>query len=366
MAQPPRTGDRQYCESLPAKAKPDDIGQHLARKVSEQELPITNAGIWRSRAKLAASLLALSDDLRGEDSFPEKRPLLAHYTTIQTLDAILQTSEVWLSNPLFMSDIEEVRFGIRNGTQLFLDSAELESTCGEERAAILRSALNQCYKKFDEEHILDTFVLCFSEHEKADCDGLLSMWRGYGGNGSGAAIVFDTAKIRAQADSPLIIAKVKYGTAAERLDWIEQRIKQFGQIICKNDVQPDLLPLASEIFFDRLKLFSVFSKHSGFSEEREWRLVYIRKEQRPEKYEKWFSYWIGPRGVEPKLKLKAAGISDFPEENIRLPDLIDRIILGPSLSSPLSRNAVGKMLDALGAPELKKRLCASQIPYRQK
>jgi hypothetical protein len=329
------------------------------------ELPIVNPAFWRSRTKLALSLRALFDDLRGGDSFPEKRPLLAHYTTIQTLEAILRTNELWLSNPLFMSDIEEVRFGIRNGAQLFMNSTELESSCGKERTAILRSAFSQCYSQFDNEHVLDTFVLCFSEHEQTDYDGLLSMWRGYGGNGSGAAIVFDTAKILATADSPLIIAKVEYGTTEKRQDWIAKRINQFGQIIGKADIQDDLLHLASEVFFDRLKLFSIFSKHSGFGEEREWRLVYMNKERRPEKYEDWFSYWVGPRGVEPKLKLKADAISDFPEENVRLPDLIDRIILGPSLSSPLARNAVGKMLDVLRAPQLKARLCGSQIPYRQ-
>jgi hypothetical protein len=39
------------------------------------------------------------------------------------------------------------------------------------------------------------------------------MWRGYGGNGNGAAIVFDTAKIAAREESPLVIAHVHYGTA---------------------------------------------------------------------------------------------------------------------------------------------------------
>jgi hypothetical protein len=51
-------------------------------------------------------------DLRPEDTFAAKKPLLAHYTTIQTLEKILASNEVWFSNPLFMNDIEEVRFGI--------------------------------------------------------------------------------------------------------------------------------------------------------------------------------------------------------------------------------------------------------------
>ena len=42
--------------------------------------------------------------LPGEDSFPKKRPLLAHYTSVAVLEAILRNNEVWFSNPMFMND----------------------------------------------------------------------------------------------------------------------------------------------------------------------------------------------------------------------------------------------------------------------
>jgi hypothetical protein len=44
-------------------------------------------------------------DLRTADTFPTKRPLLAHYTSISVLEAMLRNDEVWLSNPLFMNDL---------------------------------------------------------------------------------------------------------------------------------------------------------------------------------------------------------------------------------------------------------------------
>jgi hypothetical protein len=56
--------------------------------------------------------LPLYADLRPEDGFQNKKPLLAHYTTIQVLEKILGNNEVWFSNPLFMNDMEEVRFGV--------------------------------------------------------------------------------------------------------------------------------------------------------------------------------------------------------------------------------------------------------------
>lgn len=71
----------------------------------------------------------LFDDLRGQDCFPNRRQLLTHYTSIVGLEAILRTNELWLSNPLFMNDMEEVRFGIHTEARLFLGSSELELAC---------------------------------------------------------------------------------------------------------------------------------------------------------------------------------------------------------------------------------------------
>jgi hypothetical protein len=122
-------------------------------------------------------------DLRGDDSFPAKRPLLAHYTSVAVLEAILRNNEVWFSNPLFMNDMEEVRFGINAGANLFLASPEIEAGCRtKQRFDLLKVTFNHWYNTFANEHVLDTYVFCLSEHAKEDTDGLLSMWRGYGGN----------------------------------------------------------------------------------------------------------------------------------------------------------------------------------------
>src|SRR5258708_9389243 len=286
-------------------------------------------------------------DLReAKDSFPAKRPLLAHYTSVAVLEAILQKNEVWFSNPLFMNDIEEVRFGMTTGGNLFLASPESESACrSQKRNAMLKAGFSYWYGKFANDHLLDLYVFCLSEHAKEDTDGLLSMWRGYGGNGNGAAIVFDTAKIAAQEDSPIIIANVHYGTGEARKDWLRERVAQFADILARSDISDDKLHLAAFYFFYRLKLFSIFTKHQGFSEENEWRVVYMRDRDEAKVFDNMFSYRVGPRGVEPKLKLRIEAIPGLPGSNLSLSELVERIILGPSLSSPLARGSVLRMLD---------------------
>lgn len=145
-------------------------------------MPMEHAEI----TKLFAPLFA---GLDGEDTFPKKRPLLAHYTSVAVLEAILRDKEVWFSNPLFMNDMEEVRFGINGGANLFLSSSEIESSCEtKQRFELLKAAFNHYYNTFANEHALDLYVFCLSEHSKEDRDGLLSMWRGYGGNGNGSAL----------------------------------------------------------------------------------------------------------------------------------------------------------------------------------
>src|SRR5271165_2051093 len=180
----------------------------------------------------------LFDDLRGADCFLNRRPLLTHYTSIVGLEAILRTNELWLSNPLFMNDMEEVRFGIHTGARLFFGSSELELACrNKKRFDLLKHWFTYYFNKFDSEQVLDTYVFCLSEHAKDDTDGRLSTWRGYGGNGNGAAIV----------ESPLVIAHMHYGTGLMRENWLQRRIAEFGAILAKSDIPDDKLSIASPL-----------------------------------------------------------------------------------------------------------------------
>ena len=78
-----------------------------------------------------------------------------------------------------------------------------------------------------------------------------------------------------------------------------------------------------------------------------------------------FHYFIGPRGVEPKLKLKISPIPELTADDLSLSKIItDRIILGPSISSPMAHASVLRMLDLLKHPELKPKLRVSSIPFR--
>ena len=307
----------------------------------------------------------LWSDIQNTETFPVKRPLLAHYTSIANLECIMASNEVWFSNPLYMNDLEELRFGVLEGAQAFRQSEVIESACGSsERYNKLLHAFEYQLDQFSNKHAFDTYVFCLSEHDHENTDGLLSMWRGYGGSGNGAAIVFDTAQLNYADGSPLIIANVTYASRDERLQWIDGKLSVFANLLRNNDVPDEKLYLPACALFERFKIFSIFTKHHGFSEEKEWRAVYLRERDQDKKMEDMLSYAVGRRGVEPKLKLKIRPIEGLTADDLSLEKIVHQIILGPSVSSPLAVSAVRRMLEKVGKHGLTSKLIASTTPLR--
>jgi hypothetical protein len=53
-------------------------------------------------------------------------------------------------------------------------------------------------------------------------------------------------------------------------------VTQFAGILGSSGLPGDKLAQASYYYFQRLKLFAIFTKHPGFKEENEWRVMYMR------------------------------------------------------------------------------------------
>jgi DUF2971 family protein len=299
------------------------------------------------------------------DQWPEKKPLLAHYTSLDVPENILKNDEVWFSNPLFMNDLEEVRFGFLEGARIFKENQAMRDAWKSDvRIGTFITNLDHYIKYYDETHLLDTYVFCFSEHEPGNTDGVLSMWRGYGGNGRGAAIVFDTSKINYLSESPLDLARVTYGSPAERRSMLDATAKAFAMILDQTSIPDDKVYLVAHVVCEFIKRFALFTKHIGFQEEREWRAVYMIEKDSDKQLQRMLHYHNGPRGVEPKLKLKIGQIPNVLAGDISLDKIVASILLGPSTSSLLARRSVDRMLEVIKKASLKDRLYSSTIPLR--
>ncbi len=298
-------------------------------------------------------------------SFPHTRPLLAHYTSIAVFEQMMANDEMWFSNPLFMNDKEELRFGMVTGANEFRSNTALKQALPN--LAVhekLIGYFNALFEKFDQEHVFHTYILCLSKHNPDDFDGRLSMWRGYGASGNGVAVVFDTQKIEVNESSPLIVGPVNYGTGDERRSWIVAKIQELAEILKGRELTDEQLWYAAYFWIERLKSFSLFTKHSGFSEEDEWRIVYMVERDPNALFKEMYGYAITQRGAEPKLKLKISSMDGMFSQNLSFEKIVDRIILGPTASSALAEDAVKRILVSKGKTLLTEKLTPSSIPFR--
>lgn len=315
--------------------------------------------MWNAYWELLHSELLTVDDI------PSNRPLLAHYTSLQNVENILRNEEFWLSNPLDMNDTEEVAFGVENGRSLVHSNKDLKSALGtDERRDLFYQALDRAYDGYAKQHVLDLYIMCFSLHQASDEDGKLSMWRGYGNAGKGAAIIFDPSKIPIQLGSPLALAPVEYASQEKRRELIKNKIDQVAGFFREKTIPSTAIETLARALFQRICLFAIFSKHIGFIEEREWRLVYFKDRDSKNSFTPFFGYFNGPEGIKSKLKLPMKPTKDVINDDFDLSNIIHSIIVGPTSSSPLTKHAIERMLEGVKKPELKSVLRMSSIPYR--
>jgi Protein of unknown function (DUF2971) len=320
----------------------------------------------------AIAVLKLFDGLYSRfqtKTSPDEPLLLSHYTSVETVEKILKDDELWFSNPLYMNDLEEMRAGIGIGSQIFPQFAQNAAQTAD-RIRYLVETFNHYMAHLATEAALDTYVFCLCEHDLNDTNGLLSMWREYGRKGNGAALVFNTQKIRYQPHNPLLIVKVNYAPIEERMRQLEEHLIEWARITRDANLPNDRLYLAAYAAFIFVKSFSLVTKHHGFAEEREWRVIYV-PERDPRRYmQPRLDYFVGPRGVEPKLKFKF-GATDVPQDgsaeeltSSKLDNILQFILLGPTVSSPLARSAFIRMLQRLGKNNFADRVFSSAIPLR--
>ena len=207
-------------------------------------------------------------------------------------------------------------------------------------------------------------MLCLTEHDQDDNDGLLSMWRGYGRSGDGAALVFNTSFIVEQGASPLCITKVRYVSTEKRVAWLKNILNKYCETMHNNSIDDDMLYLVAYQFFQVVEIFALIFKYKGFLEEREWRIIYMPDRDPQGQFKDRFGYAIGSRGVEPKLKLKLEPLPTDSVQTWTFESILDRIILGPSTSSPLALSSVQRMLEIIGKPEFGEKVVPSKIPLR--
>ena len=288
-----------------------------------------------------------------------------HYTGANAALNMLKNREVWLRNSTTMNDFTEIEHGLRCLKQMWNDQtgnkfvSALDSIFSDRLGLDVEKVFNQVENTIR----ADTFLFCVSEHfnNEQDSAGRLSMWRGYGSDNA-VAIVFKSDVFFGKAELPTFSFPVAY------LDFSGDKFKHNIELIAEN--------IASNRGFlnsiDRIHVLNlaiqtlraevICTKHPGFNEEREWRVVFSPSIQDSKYISSSIENISGTPQIVRKIPLKNIPEIGF---NCDIATLIDKIIIGPARYPLVLVQAFTELLDKAKVPNPGGRVFYSQIPLRR-
>lgn len=287
-----------------------------------------------------------------------------HYTRAQAAFDILKSNCMWMRNATCMNDYNEMQHGLSCLVGSFQGDA----------GARFNAALDKCHtglageidQRFTEaapgllEH---TYITSVSEHsDDEEAYGRLSMWQSYG-SGTSVALVFNSGPFLRDSDAlPIYLTPVAYINADGFTGWINQIAENLEQ---KQALFAEVEREAFAEWVFRALIFAVVSsKHEGFKEEKEWRIVHLPLLW-PATAEKLPLDQVCLAGVpQPIFKIPFV---DHPDEGfygVTLPDLISRIIVGPTQYPGAIRTAFSQMLSAAGTENAFEKIHCSDLTLR--
>jgi hypothetical protein len=292
------------------------------------------------------------------DGTPQR---FVHYTSAEAAMSILKNKEVWLRKASMMNDFGEITYGIKTLVFAYEKESKPLKELIDHLFPGLSGEVEALFNSWEQSFREDTFITCMSEHENSE-DGLgrLSMWRAYGGTAS-VALVFNpnvfvsNSGILGATTSPVAyLTKEKMG---KQIIAFTQNIERNGDVLSslsRDDIRGHL--------FNVLRLAAICTKHPGFKEEREWRVVYNPKLQASDRVKREI---VSIGGIpQPICKIPLKDDLDSGLIGAEIPKLIDRIIIGPSKHPLELRDTFVELLGAARMLDANQRVWVSDIPLR--
>jgi Protein of unknown function (DUF2971) len=289
-----------------------------------------------------------------------------HYTTADTAIRIFENEQIWLRKSSCMNDFMEIEHGFGCLNTAYKKHQELVKNTLSRLFPDIPEKLEQKFNQWLPHFRTDTYIACVSEHgnentgDEEDRIGRLSMWRAYGGS-TGVAIVMNNGPFLRQ--SPALNAytsPVAYlGVEAFEAEFI----KLFASIsenatILKSIGEESVI----DLIFNSFRYAVLCTKHPGFREEREWRVIYSPKYEKSGRLIEDFQTIGGTPQRIFKLPLK-----NVPDEGFfgaEIPELVDRVIVGPTKYPYEIREAIVSCLLKRGLVDVENRVVVSDIPLR--
>ncbi len=327
-----------------------------------------------------------------------KHPELFHYTSLRALEGILGANTLWATHAEYLNDSSEMQLlwpKLESQCVAYLQAAfeagpgrdpeireNAERLGGASKIAAQDGAMSIDVMKSlllgdESRHGMGIpFVTSFTTHKKEyDCkNGMLSQWRGYGGD-QGVAIIFDTARLGDLLHSecgrfaylscsiePAVYYHEKLNLEA-RFQNLFDALKIYSKHVAGglNDDEQALRNI--ELLTCSLPLAVGRLKHWAFREEKECRIIVgVCHEGHADK----FSQFEGEQRPFKMIHHRSGSCGSIPYirlfENLGGELPISRILVGPSRNQSANSEAVHELLDSLTRDRVIK-VQESEIPY---
>jgi hypothetical protein len=283
-----------------------------------------------------------------------------YYTSAETAMSIIKNRQLWLRSTKTMNDYMEIEHGL----------GCLQTTHEAEPGQLLDRALDECFPGLAAElwqtfeHLVphirnETYMICVSEHLPHENEhGRLSMWRAYGGQAGVAIVVKGNVMVRDSEDYGVYGSPVAYLTREAFADELAKIAKDVAinadyiRSLARDDVK--------RYAINMLRFATLCTKHPGFSEEREWRVLAMPSIFRTPLVS---SSIECVRGI-PQSVLKINLMNHPGLTGLALPELLDRIIIGPCEFPSVLHKAFWQLLTEAGISAPESKIIVSDIPLR--
>lgn len=299
-------------------------------------------------------------ELRGSDR------QFAHYTSAFAALQIIQKKQVWMRNASIMNDYSEIDHGhdCLNAAWKSKSGVKLQRLLND----IQDGLADDIAKSFDQrkfERDTESYLISISEHGSGTIDeskyGRLSMWRAYGGD-TNVAFVFKKDPFISESDATnAYTSPVFYGDEKAFIAEFDKVVSNFEQNIelAKSFGAENIKNTFQMVFH----FAALSTKHPGFAEEREWRVILSPTIYGTDKV----NFDLETIQDVPQ-KVYKFPLQNFPENNFvgaTLPELLDEIIIGPTEFSFTIYDALVHALENENVENAREKVRVSNIPLRR-
>jgi hypothetical protein len=307
---------------------------------------------------------------RRREALITKNRRLIHYTSAANAVSIFRKNQVWMRNVRCMNDFMEVEHGFQLMQRSFASPIDSETERG---LRVVATAVDNIFPGLSEETIRlfdgwlpalrhKTYVTCLSEHDPSENEfGRLSMWRSYSSNQVGVGLVINPLPLYSVSDSfGAFSSPVHYYDDAQLRDILFEASKNISDnreyLACKGKEE------IKGYLFLLLRSVAMCTKHPGFHEEQEWRIMHTQG--------------LDEQGVltldvecingipQPVFKIPLKDQADGSLTGISVPQLIERVIIGPTQFPLAVYDALVMELEKAGVADATQKVVYSAIPLR--